>query len=54
MKTVALSAHYDGKKIELDEPYPLPENAQLVVGERCQVPFCPLFYRSAIRVGASI
>ena len=31
MKTVALSAHYDGKKIELDEPYPLPENAQLVV-----------------------
>jgi hypothetical protein len=26
-----LSAHYDGKKIELDEPYPLPENAQLVV-----------------------
>ena len=31
MKTVALSAHFDGKKIELDEPYPLPENAQLVV-----------------------
>ncbi len=31
MKTVALSAHYDGKKIELDEPYPLPANAQLVV-----------------------
>ena len=31
MKTVALSAHYDGKKIELDEPYPLPENAPLVV-----------------------
>ncbi len=31
MKTVALSAHYDGKKIELDEPYPLPDNAQLVV-----------------------
>ena len=31
MKTVALSAHYDGKKIELDEPYPLPENAHLVV-----------------------
>lgn len=31
MKTVALSAHYDGKKIELDEPYPLVENAQLVV-----------------------
>ncbi len=31
MKTVALSAHYDGKKIELDDPYPLQENAQLVV-----------------------
>lgn len=31
MKTVALSAHYDGKKIELDEPYTLPENAHLVV-----------------------
>jgi hypothetical protein len=31
MKTVALTAHYDGKKIELDEPYPLPENAHLVV-----------------------
>jgi hypothetical protein len=30
MKTVALSAHYDGKKIELDEPYRLPENAHLV------------------------
>jgi hypothetical protein len=31
MKTVALSAHFDGKKIELDEPYPLAENARLVV-----------------------
>ena len=31
MKTVALSAHFDGKKIELDEPYPLAENAHLVV-----------------------
>ena len=31
MKTIALGAHYDGKKIELDEPYPLPENARLVV-----------------------
>ena len=31
MKTIALSAHYDGDKIELDEPYPLPENARLVV-----------------------
>ena len=31
MKTIALSAHYDGKKIDLDEPFPLPENAHLVV-----------------------
>lgn len=31
MTTVALSAHFDGKKIELDEPYPLPHNARLVV-----------------------
>ena len=31
MKTIALGAHYDGNKIELDEPYPLPENARLVV-----------------------
>jgi hypothetical protein len=31
MKTIALGAHYDGSKIELDEPYPLPENARLVV-----------------------
>jgi len=31
MKTIALGARYDGNKIELDEPYPLPENARLVV-----------------------
>ncbi len=31
MTTVALSAHFDGKKIQLDEPYKLPENARLVV-----------------------
>ncbi len=31
MKPIALSAHYDGEKIELDEPYPLTENAHLVV-----------------------
>ena len=31
MTTVALSAHFDGKQIELDEPYRLPENARLVV-----------------------
>jgi hypothetical protein len=31
MTTVALGARYDGKKIELDEPYPLPENARLVI-----------------------
>jgi hypothetical protein len=31
MTTVALSAHFDGQKIELDEPYRLPENSRLVV-----------------------
>jgi hypothetical protein len=31
MTTVALSAHFDGKTIELDEPYRLPENSRLVV-----------------------
>lgn len=31
MTTVALSAHYDGEKIQLDEPYQLPENARLVI-----------------------
>jgi hypothetical protein len=31
MTTVALSAHFDGEKIQLDEPYRLPENSRLVV-----------------------
>ena len=31
MKGVALSAHFDGEKIQLDEPYRLPENSRLVV-----------------------
>jgi hypothetical protein len=31
MTTVALSAHFDGEKIQLDEPYKLPDNARLVV-----------------------
>jgi hypothetical protein len=31
MATVALSAHYDGEHIVLDEPFDLPVNASLVV-----------------------
>lgn len=31
MKPVALSAHFDGEKIQLDEPYKLPDKARLVV-----------------------
>lgn len=31
MTTVALSAHFDGEKIQLDEPCQLPPNARLVV-----------------------
>jgi hypothetical protein len=31
MTTVALSAHFDGQKIQLDEPCRLPANARLVV-----------------------
>ena len=31
MPTVALQAHYDGHRIVLDEPYDLPENANLMV-----------------------
>ena len=31
MPTVALQAHYDGKRIVLDEPYDLPANANLIV-----------------------
>ncbi len=31
MTTVAVSAHFDGGKIQLDEPCQIPENARLVV-----------------------
>ncbi|HNQ73419.1 MAG TPA: hypothetical protein PKN95_07435 [Verrucomicrobiota bacterium] len=31
MTTVALSAHFDGEKIQLDEDYKLAENARLMV-----------------------
>jgi hypothetical protein len=31
MQGVALSAHFDGRKIELDEPYQLTENSRLLV-----------------------
>ena len=31
MPTVTLQAHYDGKRIVLDEPYDLPSNAPLMV-----------------------
>jgi hypothetical protein len=31
MTTVALSAHFDGQNIELDEPYRLAKNSRLVV-----------------------
>ncbi len=31
MTTVALSAHFDGKAIKLDEPYKLHDKARLVV-----------------------
>jgi hypothetical protein len=31
MPTVSLKAHYDGKAIRLDEPFELPEGAQLLV-----------------------
>jgi len=31
MPTVALQAHFDGKRIVLDEPYDLPANASLIV-----------------------
>lgn len=31
MTTVALSAHFDGKAIQLDEPYRLRDDAKLVV-----------------------
>ena len=31
MKGIGLSAHFDGQKIELDEPYKLAQDARLVV-----------------------
>lgn len=31
MKTVALTAHFDGEKVQFDEPYQLAANARLVV-----------------------
>jgi hypothetical protein len=31
MPSVSLKAHYDGKAIRLDEPFDLPEGAQLIV-----------------------
>ncbi|MBM3861131.1 MAG: hypothetical protein FJ395_16000 [Verrucomicrobia bacterium] len=31
MSTLALSAHYDGEKIQLDEPCRLPSNTRLMV-----------------------
>lgn len=31
MKTVALTAHFDGEKIQLDEPCQLEPNARLMV-----------------------
>ena len=31
MPTVSLQAHFDGKQIQLDEPYNLPANRRLIV-----------------------
>ena len=31
MKTVTLSAHFDGDRIQLDEPFALPADARLLV-----------------------
>ena len=31
MATISLKAHFDGKTIRLDEPFDLPEGAQLMV-----------------------
>jgi hypothetical protein len=31
MKTVTLTAHFDGKNIQLDEPFVLPSDARLLV-----------------------
>jgi hypothetical protein len=31
MPSISLKAHYDGKSIRLDEPFDLPEGAQLII-----------------------
>jgi hypothetical protein len=31
MKTITLTAHFDGEHIQLDEPFPLPPEARLLV-----------------------
>ena len=31
MPVISLKAHFDGKMIQLDEPYELPQDAQLIV-----------------------
>ena len=31
MQTVTLTAHYDGERIQLDEPFALPSDARLLV-----------------------
>ena len=31
MPTVSLQAHFDGERIQLDEPYKLPANSRLIV-----------------------
>ncbi len=31
MPVISLKAHFDGKSIQLDEPYELPPDAQLIV-----------------------
>lgn len=31
MPTVSLQAHFDGERIQLDEPYELPANSRLLV-----------------------
>lgn len=31
MKAVALTAHFDGEKVQLDEPYEIAANARLLV-----------------------
>ena len=31
MQVISLSAHFDGRSIQLDEPYPLQANTKLIV-----------------------